>query len=161
MKFDLSVLTLLVVVVGRGTVWRDDAAARQLFGGWRREHQPDTATVAPSWSPSLTLINLGPLSSIAACLFLLQRVCGSSGVLVRQVKAIVISWPEGRRPLVVEFSVNAARTRLSFLPTLSMEHSAASATPAKAAGWPRYLLSSGLSGSNPKPDSQQVRSSWQ
>lgn len=56
-----------------------------------------------------------------------------SGVLVGQVKAagaVVIRWPKGGRPLVVEFSANTARTWLSFLPTLGMENGAATATPA-------------------------------
>lgn len=56
----------------------------------------------------------------------------SSGVLVRQVEAVVFGRPEGRRPLVVEFSVNAARARLRFLPTLGVEHGAASTAPAKS-----------------------------
>lgn len=56
-----------------------------------------------------------------------------SGVLVGHVEtawAVVIRWPEGRWPLVVEFPANAARTRLCFLSTLGVENGAAAVTPA-------------------------------
>lgn len=58
-----------------------------------------------------------------------------SGVLVGQVKAagaVVIGWPEGGRPLVVELSANTARTRLRFLSTLGVENGAAAVAPANA-----------------------------
>lgn len=65
------------------------------------------------------------------CLLWLLRVF-VSGVLVGHVEtawAVVIRWPEGRWPLVVEFPANAARTRLCFLSTLGVENGAAAVTP--------------------------------
>lgn len=75
----------------------------------------------------------GAESSVASrlCLDRFSAFVPSSGVLVGQVKAVVVGSPEGGRPLVVQLSVDAARTRLSFLPTLGVEHSAASAAPAE------------------------------
>lgn len=43
--------------------------------------------------------------------------------------AVVVGRPEGRRPLVVEFSADAAGTRLSFLATLRVENGTAAVTP--------------------------------
>lgn len=65
------------------------------------------------------------------CLLWLLRVF-VSGVLVGHVEtawAVIIRWPEGRWPLVVEFPANAARTRLCFLSTLGVENGAAAVTP--------------------------------
>lgn len=56
----------------------------------------------------------------------------ASGVLVGQMEApgsVIVGRPEGRRPLVVELSANAARTRLSFLSTLRVEDGAAAIAP--------------------------------
>lgn len=69
-----------------------------------------------------------------------------SGVLVGQEKApgaVVVRWPERGRPLVVEFSANTARARLSFLTTLCVEHGAAAITPAntKNNAWLGHQLS--------------------
>lgn len=79
----------------------------------------------------------GPLSCVAAacrhvCSWPLRSRRRTSGVLVRQVKAagaVVVGRPEGRRPLVVELSADAAGTRLGFLSTLRVENSATAVTP--------------------------------
>ncbi|KAI3355732.1 hypothetical protein L3Q82_004319 [Scortum barcoo] len=50
---------------------------------------------------------------------------------VEAAGAVVVGRPEGGRLLVVELSANAARTWLSFLSTLGVEHGAAAVAPAK------------------------------
>lgn len=156
----------LVVGVGRGSVWSDrnglksgsslDSLLQQLFSRLVHKHvntnlmehqllRPEllwfsvaeTGAYSPAWRPVLAWTTSA-------------RLCVPSGVLVRQVKAVVVGRPEGGRPLVVQLSVNAARTRLSFLPTLGVEHGTASAAPAKGirwsleSGWGKPVSSSGL-----------------